>query len=82
MERILVVDDEAGIASTLKAYFEQEGWAVDLAFTGLQALSLFEKSLSRHSVTNVPQDGQGPYSLAILDIMLPDLSGQIGRAHV
>lgn len=75
MERILVVDDEAGIADTVKAYFEQEGWGVDLAYTGLQALSLFENSLSRCSINGNQQSSQRPYSLAVLDLMLPDVSG-------
>ena len=75
MERILVVDDEAGIAGTVKAYLEAEGWAVDLAHTGLQALSLFENSLSSHASDERVKAGLGPYSLAILDLMLPDLSG-------
>jgi DNA-binding response OmpR family regulator len=70
MKRILVVDDEAGIADTVRAYFQREGWIVDVAYTGMHALSLFEDSLKE----NV-KDGQRPYSLAILDLMLPDLSG-------
>ena len=75
MERILVVDDEAGIAGTVKAYFEAEGWSVDLAYTGLQALTLFEDSFSSHASDESVKAGLGPYSLAILDLMLPDLSG-------
>ncbi len=75
MERILVVDDEEGIAVTVKAYFEKEGWIVDLAYTGLHALSLFEHSISALHLRADIQDGQKPYSLAVLDLMLPDLSG-------
>ena len=75
MERILVVDDEAGIASTVKAYFEREGWSVDLACTGSQALSLFKNSQSQNSRNHEPHEVRSAYSLAVLDLMLPDISG-------
>lgn len=36
--RILVVDDESGIREVLRAYLENEGFVVDEADTGAEAL--------------------------------------------
>lgn len=59
--RILVVDDEAKIVEVVRSYLESSGYEVDTAYTGEQALRLFEK---------------GEPSLIILDLMLPDISGE------
>ena len=59
-ERILVVDDEAGIREIIREYFTPEGFVVDQAPDGLEALKLFKKSR---------------YSLVILDIMMPKADG-------
>jgi len=59
-ERILVVDDEAGIREMIKEYFSPEGYIVDQAANGIEALELFAKSR---------------YSLVILDIMMPKMDG-------
>ena len=59
-ERILVVDDEPGIREIIKEYFEPEGFIVDQAADGVEALELFKKSR---------------YSLVILDIMMPKIDG-------
>jgi DNA-binding response OmpR family regulator len=59
-ERILVVDDEPGIREIIKEYFAPEGFIVDQASDGIEALKLFEKS---------------KYSLVILDIMMPKADG-------
>jgi DNA-binding response OmpR family regulator len=58
--RILVVEDEAGIANFLKQGLEEESFAVDVAFDGKKGLEL---ALS------------GEYDLLLLDWMLPGLSG-------
>lgn len=58
--RILVADDETEIRNLLAKYLEREGYAVDTARTGVEALSL---ALRRR------------YDLAILDIMMPELDG-------
>jgi len=58
--RILVVEDEQGIASFLKQGLEEEAFAVDVADEGKAGLQL---ALS------------GDYDLLILDWMLPGLSG-------
>ncbi|MBI5613692.1 response regulator transcription factor [Candidatus Gottesmanbacteria bacterium] len=58
--RILVVEDEHTIASSIKKGLEQEAYAVDVAFTGIEGkdLALTEE-----------------YDCIILDLMLPGLDG-------
>ena len=58
---ILVVDDEAKIVEVVKSYLENSGYRVECAFSGAQALQLF--------------DACAP-ALVILDLMLPDMSGE------
>lgn len=60
-KKILVVDDEAKIAEVIKSYLEKSGYEVYTAFNGEQALALFAEI---HP------------SLVVLDLMLPDLSGE------
>jgi DNA-binding response OmpR family regulator len=60
VRRILVVDDNKKIVEVLSAYLEAEGYAVDTASTGDEAL---EKA------------GENPPDLAVLDIMLPGVDG-------
>lgn len=58
--RILIVEDEQGIASFLKQGLEEESFAVDVVDEGKKGLQL---ALS------------GQYDLLLLDWMLPGLSG-------
>lgn len=58
--RILVVEDEHKIANSIKKGLEQEGFAVDLAYTGNEGYDL-AASLN--------------YDLIILDVMLPEMTG-------
>jgi len=58
--RILVVEDEAKVASFIRRALEEESYAVDLCADGAQGLALGEG---------------GGYDLIILDVMLPTLSG-------
>ena len=58
--RLLVVEDEIGIATSLKRGFEADGFAVDVASNGTDGLWLAENN---------------PYSVIVLDIMLPGLNG-------
>ncbi len=58
--RILVVDDDKSIRKTLEAILKGEGYHVQTAENGKQAI---EKT---HS---------GNYNLALIDICLPDMEG-------
>jgi DNA-binding response OmpR family regulator len=58
--RVLVVEDELKMAGLLKRGLEEEGYAVDLARTGSEALWAGTET---------------PYDAILLDVMLPDLNG-------
>lgn len=58
--RILIVDDDDTIRKTLKAILEDEGYIVDLAATGQEAIQKTEETA---------------YDIALLDIRLPDMEG-------
>jgi two-component system, OmpR family, response regulator len=64
-KRILVVDDEPSIVDAVSTAFRYEGFVVDEAFTGRQALAAVAE--------------QEP-DLVVLDWMLPDIQGiEVGR---
>ncbi len=58
--RILVVDDDETIRTTMKAILEDEGYLVDLAGTGKEAIQKTQEKT---------------YNVALLDIRLPDMEG-------
>jgi DNA-binding NtrC family response regulator len=58
--RIIVIDDDENIRSTLQAILVEEGYIVDLASTGKEAI---EKT------------GVSSYNVALIDIRLPDIEG-------
>jgi two-component system OmpR family response regulator len=58
--RVLVVEDEQALAAGLRKGLEAEGFAVDLAFDGVDGLWLVREN---------------EYDLVVLDIMLPGLDG-------
>src|SRR5208283_4453703 len=58
--RILVVDDDENIRNTMKTILEDEGYIVDLAANGSEAIQKTKKSA---------------YTIALLDIRLPDMEG-------
>ena len=58
--RILIVDDDENIRKTLQAIFENQGYVVDLAATGNEAIEMTQKTA---------------YNVALLDIRLPDMEG-------
>lgn len=59
-ERILVVEDEAAVARGLQYALSQEGWTVDLAKSGEEALRVVQE--------HAPD-------LALLDVRLPGMNG-------
>ena len=59
-ERILVVDDEPNIVDLATMYLEQEGYRVESAFDGAQAL----EQIQAHEP-----------ALVVLDLMLPEVDG-------
>jgi two-component system OmpR family response regulator len=61
--RVLVVEDEIGLAETIRDGLTREGFTVDLAHDGVDGLWL---------ATETPH---GDYDAVTLDIMLPKLSG-------
>lgn len=62
--RVLVVEDEESLAIPLAFLLKKEGYIVDIASDGPQALELFYAS----------QD-TGEYDIILLDVMLPGMSG-------
>ena len=58
--RVLVVDDEKVIVKGLKFSLEQEGWQVDCAYDGEEALNMAQAN---------------NYNIILLDIMLPKFTG-------
>ena len=60
MARILIIDDEAGIRETLSVLLEEDGYRIDLAANGFDAVEVFKKN---HA------------DLVICDIMMPDKGG-------
>ncbi len=59
-KKILLVDDEEGIQLLYREEFEEEGYAVDSAYNGEEALELFRSD---------------PPDLVVLDINMPGMNG-------
>jgi two-component system OmpR family response regulator len=58
--RILVVEDERKMAGLLRRGLEEEGYSVDVATTGTDAIWVA---------------AENPYDAVVLDVMLPDIDG-------
>jgi DNA-binding NtrC family response regulator len=58
--KILIVDDDDTIRSTMKAILEDEGYKVDLAASGKEGIQKAKET---------------SYNIALLDIRLPDMEG-------
>src|SRR5256885_10113599 len=65
--RILVVDDEPMMSDSLRQHLVEEGYAVDTAASGAEAIDLF--------------DG-GAHHLVICDVQLPDMDGLTLLRHM
>jgi CheY-like chemotaxis protein len=67
--RVLVVDDEPGVAGTLRAYLEDEGMEVRSAGSGEEAVELVRAGLA--------------FDVCIMDMRLPGMDGDaaIRRLH-
>lgn len=61
MTKILIVEDEKLIADVEKAYLLREGYEVDIASDGIEALNMFNTE---------------SYDLVLLDLMLPGMKGE------
>lgn len=58
--RVLVVDDEKLLVKGIKFNLENDGYQVDTAYDGAQALSMVKEQ---------------KYDIIILDLMLPEVNG-------
>jgi DNA-binding NtrC family response regulator len=65
--RILVIDDEPMMADSLKQNLSEDGYTVDTASTGAEAIELFDT---------------GGQHIAICDIQLPDMDGIEVLRHI
>jgi DNA-binding response OmpR family regulator len=61
MTKILIVEDEKLIADVEKAYLLREGYEVDIASDGIEALNMFNTET---------------HDLVLLDLMLPGMKGE------
>ena len=58
--RLLIIDDEKKTADTLKKGLEENGYSADVAYDGLEGLSLLQKN---------------DYEIIISDVIMPNLNG-------
>ncbi len=65
--RILVVDDEPLMADSLRQNLGEDGFTVDTAANGAEAIELFDR---------------GAHQLAICDLQLPDMDGMDVLRHI
>ena len=58
--KILIVDDESGLRQSVKQALRTDGWRIDLAASGEEALRL---------------EAENSYAVIVADLMMPGLSG-------
>jgi DNA-binding response OmpR family regulator len=63
MKTILVVDDDPGVLTLIRMIFRSEGWSVDTARNGREALEQLETLPSEPDVI-------------VLDLMMPEVDGR------
>ena len=63
MNKVLVVDDEAGMRAALEAHFVRRDWRVDTAANAAEALEKFRRGLHPLVVTDIRMPGN-PMSMA------------------
>lgn len=66
MKKILIVEDDGEIAFLLQQFLLRKNYESDIANNGLDAMSYYEKA----------NNSNLPYQAILLDLMLPDLSGE------
>src|SRR5262245_13179414 len=65
--RVLVVDDEPTMTDSIRQHLDDEGYTVDTAASGAEAIELFEG---------------GAHHLVICDLQLPDMDGLTLLRHL
>lgn len=65
--RVLLVEDDPGLGRDVAEYLRRNGFAVDLARTAADAMTL---------------SGRGPYDAAVVDLGLPDADGMTVATHL
>jgi len=63
MNRVLVVDDEAGMRAALEAHFLRRNWSVDTAASAGEALEKFRRVLHPLVVTDIRMPGADGFSV-------------------
>lgn len=63
MNRVLVVDDEAGMRAALEAHFRRRDWQVDTASNAGEALAKFNRVLHPLVVTDIRMPGDDGFSV-------------------
>ena len=63
MNRVLVVDDEAGMRAALEAHFLRRGWGVDTAGNAAEAMEKFRRVMHPLVVTDIRMPGADGFSV-------------------
>ena len=73
MKRLLVVDDEPHVARVLRVSLAKEGWAIEVAHNGTEALALIAANPPDVMITDIQMPGMGGEELCRkLHASMPD----------